>query len=200
MERWLPLVGIATFLVFGMGARSVLYRRRYGTSGLVLLRARDRGEVARRRLLVGIVGVLLAQAIVLAVRPHALDACRMFRLPVWIGAVVLAIGTALEMAAQAQMGASWRIGIDAGAPLGLVTRGLFRFSRNPIYSFVLLAVVGFVLLAPTWISLAALLAACAGMRAQVAAEERHLRETYGAAYVRYAQRVGRFLFWIGRIR
>ncbi|HET6163028.1 MAG TPA: isoprenylcysteine carboxylmethyltransferase family protein [Planctomycetota bacterium] len=200
MERWLPLVGIATFLVFGMGTRSVLYRRRYGTSGLVLLRARDRGEVARRRLLVGIVVVLLAQSIVLAVRPHALDACRAFRSPVWIGAVVLAIGTALEMTAQAQMGASWRIGIDADAPSELVTRGLFRFSRNPIYSFVLLAVVGIALLAPTWISLAMLLAAFAGMRAQVAAEERHLRATHGAAYVRYAQRVGRFLPWIGRIR
>jgi protein-S-isoprenylcysteine O-methyltransferase Ste14 len=44
-------------------------------------------------------------------------------LPAWIGAVVLAIGTALKMTAQAQMGASWRIGIDADAPSELVTRG-----------------------------------------------------------------------------
>lgn len=200
MERWFPLVGIATFLVFGMGARTVLYRRRYGRSGLVLLRARDRGEVVRRRLLVAIVVVLLAQSILLAVRPHALDGWRVLRVPEWIGAVVLAFGTALEMTAQAQMGASWRIGIDAGTPSELVTGGLFRFCRNPIYTFVLLAVVGFTLLAPNWISLVALLASFAGMRAQVAAEERHLRATHGAAYADYAWRVGRFVPWIGRIR
>jgi protein-S-isoprenylcysteine O-methyltransferase Ste14 len=39
----------------------------------------------------------------------------------------------------------------------------------------------------------------AGIRRQVAEEERYLRHAYGADYSAYAAQVGRFTPWLGRL-
>ena len=51
----------------------------------------------------------------------------------------------LVVVSQTQMGASWGIGIDDRST-ELVTRGLFGLVRNPIFSGLLLALLGFVLI------------------------------------------------------
>ena len=48
------------------------------------------------------------------------------------------------------MGASWRIGVDPEETTELVTGGVFGLCRNPIYTFMVIAWVGFALLVPTW--------------------------------------------------
>lgn len=115
------------------------------------------------------------------------------------GAVFLFGGTALMVLAQLHLGASWRVGIDAGARPGLVTGGLYRFCRNPIFLSMFLALAGLAVLLPTWFSAAALVGAVVGVRAQVLEEEAYLAAAYGAAYRGYARRVGRFLPGLGRL-
>ena len=59
---------------------------------------------------------------------------------------------------------------------------------------------GFALLVPTWPLLLFLVAAALSWRAWVIrVEEAHLLALYGAAYHRYAARVGRFVPWAGRL-
>ncbi len=55
--------------------------------------------------------------------------------PCWSPGVVLAVagGVARRVAGQEDMAASWRIGIAPDERTDLVTQGLFRFCRNPIY-------------------------------------------------------------------
>ena len=104
------------------------------------------------------------------------------------------------MAGQLHLGASWRIGIEAGARPGLVTHGLYRVSRNPIYLGLIVFVTGYALTLPTVLSFVLLIALYLGIRQQVAAEEAYLVATYGEAFRDYARRVGRFLPGVGKRR
>ena len=102
--------------------------------------------------------------------------------------------------AQLDLGASWRIGIEEGTSPGLVTTGLYRFCRNPIFLAILITLTGYTLLLPTRLSLALLLGTFLGVRQQVLVEEAYLLRSYGDSYREYARRVGRFLPGIGRLQ
>ncbi len=102
--------------------------------------------------------------------------------------------------AQLNLGASWRIGIEESTSPGLVTSGLYRFCRNPIFLAILTILTGYTLLLPTRLSLILLLGAFIGIRQQVLAEEAYLLRAYGDAYREYARNVGRFLPGVGRLR
>ena len=106
----------------------------------------------------------------------------------------------LLVMAQLNLGASWRIGIEEGASPGLVTNGLYRFCRNPIFLAILTILTGYTLLLPTRLSLILLLGAFIGIRQQVLAEEAYPARAYGDAYREYARNVGRFLPGVGRLR
>ena len=76
----------------------------------------------------------------------------------------------------------------------LVTRGVFSFSRNPIYVSMMLGLVGFFVvlgsLAPLVVVPAFFLIIRSGF---VAVEEAMLEETFGDAYRDYKSRVRRWL-------
>ena len=118
-----------------------------------------------------------------------------------LGAVVAVAGIAATAAAQWQMGASWRIGVDPDERTGLVTNGVFARVRNPIFTAMLLAAVGFALMVGNWVAIAGLLALIAALEVQVrAVEEPYLAATHGDAYRGYAATTGRFLPGVGRLR
>jgi len=83
----------------------------------------------------------------------------------------LASGAVVTLVAQRHMGASWRVGID-DRPTDLVTTGLFRHVRNPIFAGMLAFVAGVVILSPAWWSIAIGILTALGVRLQVAYEER----------------------------
>ncbi|MHB8875296.1 MAG: methyltransferase family protein [Myxococcaceae bacterium] len=113
--------------------------------------------------------------------------------------VLLISGVVVVVIAQAQMGASWRIGIDSKNRTELVTHGLFQIVRNPIFTGLLLVTLGIVLLTPSpwsvlgWAFLLYVLAL------QVRLEEEHLLRLHGEPYRAYASRVGRFAPLLGRL-
>jgi protein-S-isoprenylcysteine O-methyltransferase Ste14 len=115
-----------------------------------------------------------------------------------LGWTLMLGGLVLVVAAQAQMGASWRVGID-DRPTVLAQGGLFAWIRNPIFAGMLLALGGVVALSPSaasavgWVAVAQLIAV------QVRLEETHLLRLHGDAYARYAARVGRFVPALGRL-
>ena len=84
------------------------------------------------------------------------------------------------------------------APKSLVVRGLYRYSRNPMYVGVLTTLLGWVVL---FASLELLVySACVGTCFQlfvVCYEEPHLSRTFGKSYDEYRSRVSR---WIPVIR
>jgi protein-S-isoprenylcysteine O-methyltransferase Ste14 len=116
------------------------------------------------------------------------------------GLVVALVGFAATLAGQTGMGASWRIGVDPGERTDLVTGGVFARVRNPIFTAMAVAQIGVVLVVPTWVSAAALVALVTAVQVQVrAVEEPYLLDTHGAAYADYAAGTGRFVPGIGRL-
>ena len=115
------------------------------------------------------------------------------------GLLLCAAGVAVIAIAQRQMGESFRIGID-DAKTALVSRGLFRRVRNPIYSGLLMMLLGVALVIPCAASILLGVAAAVAIAIHTRLEERHLLALHGDAYRSYAAGVGRFLPGVGRLR
>ena len=76
----------------------------------------------------------------------------------------------------------------------LVTSGVYRLSRNPMYTGLAVAYVGGMLLTGTWWPLVTLVPALLLVRRLVIdPEERYLTARFGAAYAEYRRRVRRWL-------
>ena len=122
--------------------------------------------------------------------------------PGWLalaGLLLCTAGVLVIAVAQRQMGESFRIGID-DAKTPLVSRGLFRSVRNPIYSGLLLLLLGVAIVIPCAASLLLGSAAAGAIAIHTRLEERHLLALHGDAYRAYAAGVGRFVPGVGRLR
>lgn len=116
------------------------------------------------------------------------------------GAAVAVVGIAATIVAQWQMGASWRIGVDPAERTGLVTDGIFAHVRNPIFTAMVIAAVGFTLMVGNWVAVAGLAALAVALEVQVRhVEEPYLARTHGPDYDAYAAAAGRFVPRVGRL-
>ena len=109
------------------------------------------------------------------------------------GVALISAGFLVFIAALAAFGRSWRIGIDNKNPGRLVTEGIFRLTRNPVFLFVDLYFVGTFLVYPNLLFLAFAVACVTGIHFQVLQEERFLLQRYGDDYRAYMGRTGRYV-------
>ena len=65
-----------------------------------------------------------------------------------IGMGIMVVALVWIVVAQSQMGASWRIGIDHDEKTEFIQKGLFRYSRNPIFVGIIFTSFGFFLVLP----------------------------------------------------
>lgn len=114
----------------------------------------------------------------------------------WMGIVLAVAAQCLMWAAIVTMGRAWRIGIDDKSPGALVTHGVFRLSRNPIFLGMDAAAVSGFLGHPSIFFLVCAVCLIVGIHIQITGEERHLGRTYGDAYTRYRERTPRYLLFI----
>lgn len=110
-----------------------------------------------------------------------------------IGVMLLALALIWVLIAQAHMGTSWRIGIDTENETSLVTHGVFRFSRNPIFLGMRFNLFGLFLVLPNALTLLLWLLGDVSIQIQVFLEEDHLRQQHGTAYDRYCAATPRYL-------
>lgn len=118
-----------------------------------------------------------------------------------LGAGLIVGAIALSVTTQAQMGRSWRAGVDPAARTELVTHGVFGSVRNPFYVSMILAAAGVALMIPSALSVAAVMVTVAGAEAVVRlSEEPYLQRVHRDAFAAYRARTGRFLPGLGRDR
>jgi protein-S-isoprenylcysteine O-methyltransferase Ste14 len=95
--------------------------------------------------------------------------------------------------AQSHMGTSWRIGIDTKKSTDLITTGLFRYSRNPVFLGIKLNLIGFFLVLPNALTLALLCFDWVLIDVQVTLEEDHMHTIHGETYANYCNHVRRWI-------
>lgn len=111
----------------------------------------------------------------------------------FIGIGLLIISFGWTVLAQIQMGASWRIGIDEEKKTELVSSGVFRFSRNPIFLGMIVTLIGIFLIVPNALTLLFLALGFVLIQIQVRLEEEFLGKTHGAEYAEFRRRAHRWL-------
>ena len=118
----------------------------------------------------------------------------------WAGRLLLAVGSTVYAWCVwdfAAFGRGTPAPIDA--PKKLVVRGLYRYTRNPMYVGVLTTILGWTVLFQAGALLAYALIVCVCVNLFVILyEERHLRQLFGKEYDDYCARVGRWLPTIRR--
>jgi protein-S-isoprenylcysteine O-methyltransferase Ste14 len=103
----------------------------------------------------------------------------------WLGRLgvgLLLLSLVWTVLAQAQMGESWRIGIDEEQRTSLVQRGVFGLSRNPIFLGMMLTLLGLFVVVPNALTLLTLVLGVVLIQIQVRLEEEFLAMTHGHEY------------------
>ncbi len=111
----------------------------------------------------------------------------------WLGVAFCLAGIVMLTWSLISFGRSFRVGIDTEQPDRLITTGIFRLSRNPIYVAFGFVLVGQFLIFPNWILLVYPLAAAWLVHRQVLLEEQYLKSHYGQEYADYCRQVRRYL-------
>lgn len=116
------------------------------------------------------------------------------RQAVWLGAPLLACALWLFWRSHADLGDSWSVTLELNQNHQLITEGVYRVVRHPMYvSFFLLA-LGQGLLLDNWVAgWTALMAVSMMYVARVPREERMMLEAFGEEYRAYMQRTGGIL-------
>lgn len=109
------------------------------------------------------------------------------------GAVLCVLSLLLVATAQAQMGNAWRIGIDDESRAPLVDTGLFRYSRNPVYLGIMMALKGLFFILPNMLTFALIWLGWLALEFVIRLEEQFLRNHYGEAYRQYCRKVSRWI-------
>ena len=137
----------------------------------------------------------LAIAIYLIAAPHvpfALLNDRFAPLGLWLvqlGAALTFAGIALAIWARVWIAGNWSSDVTLKRDHELIVDGPYRWVRHPIYTGILLALLGTALAVGEWRGLLAVVLAAAAFWRKLGIEEAVMRRQFGEAYARYAARV-----------
>lgn len=110
------------------------------------------------------------------------------------GVVCLALGLWMFHRSHADLGTNWSVTLQVREGHTLVTGGVYAYVRHPMYSALFLYSAGQALAAPNWIAGPSYLAAMVPLIAtRLGAEERMMRDRFGAEWDAYAARTRRLV-------
>lgn len=169
------------YIVICIILRAVLQYAKFGRSGLSLIK--NPTDFA-------VFSIFIAAYIINAIMYNEKIVCPIINLK--LGIICYAVGIAITIIAQIDMGRALQMGIDQKYKPGLVKTGFFAITRNPIYLALFMILIGYVLLTPTLTSLVLLISSIICIRMHVLVEEMFLTQMYGDEYIEYQTRVPRW--------
>ena len=114
--------------------------------------------------------------------------------PFAAGVVCLAAGLWLFYRSHADLGTNWSITLEVREQHRLVTQGVYRRVRHPMYSALLLHSIGQALVLPNWVAGPSYLVPFVILFAfRVRAEEGLMLEQFGDEYAAYSKRTERLV-------
>ena len=112
----------------------------------------------------------------------------------WTGAAIEILFLWLFHASHRQLGKNWSVTLEIRDSHRLVTDGLYKYVRHPMYSSFWLWGLAQAFLLPNWIAGSAGLAGVGALYfCRVGAEEEMMRQSFGEEYRAYAARTGRII-------
>lgn len=148
-----------------------------------------------RWLLIFTYGTAVIQYLSVFFREHMLP----FGLPDWerwLGLVLAACGVVFFLLAITAMRDNWRAGVDDSQKTEMVTRGVYKYSRNPAFFGFDLLYIGTMLALPNVLLFLVSMGAIILLHLQIREEEAFLPSVFGDSYLEYKQRTPRyFLFF-----
>lgn len=179
----IPLLAMLSIVAATL-VREIAIRRKTGDRPWAFVSAKGVQRIAGSSFAFSVAALIAAAALAPASDTHR-------TIP---AAIIATVGAAIVVVAQVQMGRAWRVGVREGdAPL-LISHGLFRYSRNPIFVGMMLVGLSAAMVSGTWWSWSALAVFIASCAVQVRIEEAHLEASFGQSYREFRSSVPR---WVG---
>jgi protein-S-isoprenylcysteine O-methyltransferase Ste14 len=149
----------------------------------------------QERVLLTLVSLGFLPALLWAVTPLLAFADYPLRvLPFGVGVVLLALGLWFLYRSHADLGANWSLTLEIREEHRLITRGIYRSVRHPMYLALLLYAAGQALVVPNWIAGPAYLVTLALLFAlRMRGEERMMVDAFGKDYEEYRERTKRLV-------
>jgi protein-S-isoprenylcysteine O-methyltransferase Ste14 len=107
----------------------------------------------------------------------------------WLGLVIVAAGLGFAVWARLHLGRNWSATVTIKEDHELIRSGPYGVVRHPIYTGLLLALLGTATAIGEWRGLIAFVLFAVGFVIKLKAEERFMRETFGEQYARYCAKV-----------
>jgi len=111
----------------------------------------------------------------------------------WIGTGLLVAGLLFSVWARVILGTNWSGTVTVKENHELIQTGPYRWVRHPIYTGLLLALIGSALAQDLWSSVLALALMFVSFWIKLLREERWMRETFGAQYEQYCAHTARLV-------
>jgi protein-S-isoprenylcysteine O-methyltransferase Ste14 len=114
--------------------------------------------------------------------------------PFVAGLTCLAIGLWLFFRSHADLGTNWSVTLELREEHRLITHGVYRAIRHPMYSALTLYAVGQALVIPNWVAgLSNLIAFAVLLALRLGAEEKMMAQQFGDEYAAYSARTKRLV-------
>lgn len=111
----------------------------------------------------------------------------------YTGIALMLLAFVWVLVAQYQMHDSWRIGIDTETKTKLITTGLFRYSRNPVFAGMLMSLAGLFLARPDVATLFFFFTGYLLIQVQIRLEEAFLVKQHPETYPIYKKHTRRLI-------
>ena len=113
---------------------------------------------------------------------------------VWLAGLLLTmLGVGISIWERLSLGTNWSSSVTLKSGHELIRRGLYRWIRHPIYTGILLAMVGTALIRGNLRALLGVLVVLASFYFKARREERFLKQEFGAGFDEHARQTGMFL-------
>lgn len=110
-----------------------------------------------------------------------------------MGYILYSLGLITVLVSQYQMGTAWRIGVNADEKTELVTQGVFKHVRNPIYTGLFIGSMGLWLVSPSILLMLGLLGLYVAVELFVRkVEEPYLLRQFGDEYKKWYHSTPRY--------
>ena len=191
--RQLPFLMMVVFLLVIIAGRVFYQFVTTGNSGIRSgTKLKTKKEMYISFLMFGVVGVQTLLAWLIS-SSRLQSQIELGLLGTSIGLILCISGILFSSYAQFAMGKEWRIGVDPDEETELVTTGIYKVVRNPIYTGCIVHGIGLILLAPHILLLITGIVGYFAIHAYVKEiEEPYLVSLHGEKYQQYMSQTGSF--------